>query len=83
MANFTVVFDNDSYSPQWDYIHGDNTISIGIDIGNSWTYREINKGNMVSSGTEMTASALISALETLIGESVTFDETSSGLKPES
>ena len=82
-ANFIVVFDNASYSPQWEYKHNDNTILVTRDIGNSWAYREINKGDTVSSGNEMTASGLISALETLIGDSVTFNASSEGLKPES
>ena len=83
MANFTVVFDNASYSPEWQCANGDNTVSVSIDVGNSWSYREVSKGDTVSSGTEMTASAVISALETLLGESVTFDASSEGLKPES
>ena len=82
-ANFIVVFDNASYSPQWEYKHNDNTVLVTRDVGNSWAYREVSKGDTVSSGTEMTASALISALETLLGESVTFDASSEGLKPES
>ena len=83
MANFTVVFDNASYSPEWQCANGDNTVSVSIDVGNSWSYREVSKGDTVSSGTEMPACALISALETLLGESVTFDASSEGLKPES
>ena len=59
-ANFIVVFDNASYSPQWEYVHGSNTILVTRDIGNSWAYREVSKGDTVSSGNEM-------------GESVTFD----------
>ena len=83
MANFTVVFDNASYSPEWQCANGDNTVSVSIDVGNSWSYREVSKGDTVSSGNEMTASGLILALETLIGDSVTFDASSEGLKPES
>jgi len=56
---------------------------VTTDTGNTWTYFETNGGELISQTIQVSESDLISALETLIGEDVTFDTSSTGLKPES
>ena len=73
MAHFTIIKDYEGHYPEWEHIKDDGSfINVAADYtGPTWVYWT-QKARADLSDIH-TASELINALETALGETVTFD----------
>ena len=73
MAHFTIIKDYEGHFPQWEHVKDDcRFVGVGVEYTQpEWTYW--TKQGRADMSAVLTASQLINALETALGESVTFD----------
>ena len=73
MAHFTIIKDYEGHFPQWEQVKDDGSfVGVGVEYTQpEWTYW--TKQGRADMSAVLTASQLINALETALGESVTFD----------
>ena len=82
-VTFTFLQDSSVFETIWEFTHNNNKIHVSpiSNITYNYTISEPSMGSVIQSGIDFTASQLVTALETYIGESVSFPVSIKGNTP--
>jgi|10_taG_2_1085330.scaffolds.fasta_scaffold39187_4 hypothetical protein len=82
-VTFTFLQDSSVFETIWESTHNNNKIHVSptSNVTYNYTISEPSIGSVIQSGIDLTASQLVTALETYIGESVSFPVSIKGNTP--